>query len=145
MDILGTNARDVPFAALYHVENAGGMLESRVVADQKAKKDSPQAKHLRQRLILPHPQISLSVSPELSVYLKAILPRPILSRSKCPLRHENLERRSDHLPIPSWDHQQYQVAHRYQEQADFLIPPPAHPQKRICGERSILGRFEMRS
>lgn len=34
MDILGTNARDVPFAALYHVENAGGMSESVVVADQ---------------------------------------------------------------------------------------------------------------
>lgn len=24
MDILGTNAKDVPFAALYHVENANG-------------------------------------------------------------------------------------------------------------------------
>jgi hypothetical protein len=24
MDILGTNAKDVPFAALYHVENASG-------------------------------------------------------------------------------------------------------------------------
>ena len=88
MDILGTNARDVPFAALYHVETANGKHTMWTVTDFQATRNSQPhtCPHQPSRIITPHPSNSDYVSQVQSVFPKDTHPLLTSYRSRCPPR-----------------------------------------------------------